>query len=58
MMSLESIWPVEEQRIGSSQAGKMSSFLSPLRQSAQADDNFLRRIEVQLKITLVWVIEV
>jgi hypothetical protein len=36
MMSLENILPVEEQRIGgSSKAGKMSSFLSPLRQSAR-----------------------
>jgi hypothetical protein len=40
MMGLKDILPVVEQRIGSSKAGKMSSFLSPLSRSAQKDDDF------------------
>ncbi len=41
MMSLENILSFEEQRIGSSKAGKMSSFLSSFRQYVQKDDIFM-----------------
>jgi hypothetical protein len=53
MMSLENIWPVEDQRIDSSNADKMPSFLLPLRQSAQADDTFYVELKFNLKLTLM-----